>query len=311
MAKNSKPREGSLQFWPRKKARKFLPSSNWKALKQEGLLGFIVYKVGMSSAIVKDNTPDSMTKNKKISIPITILEAPLMKIFSIRYYKNNLCVGEKLNEGIDKELKKILKLPKKKGEKKIEDYDDIRIIVYSQVKETGIKKTPDIIEIGMGGSLEEKEKWVEEKKKSGILISDFIKEGLVDVRGLTKGKGFSGTVKRFGIGLRQHKSEKGVRKPGSIGPWHPAYVSFRTPMPGQLGLFSRVNYNNKIILIGKISDKDINPKQGFKHYGKIKTEYIVLKGSVQGPAKRQIVLTKPLRKTKKKEKLNYDLIEIK
>jgi len=311
MAKNSKPREGSLQFWPRKKARKFLPSSNWKALKQDGLLGFITYKVGMSSAIVKDNTPDSMTKNKKISIPITILEAPEMRIFSVRYYKKGLCIGEKINENLDKELKKILKIPKQKKDKKIEDFDDIRLIVYSQVKKTGIKKSPDIIEVGLGGNLDDKKKLVEELKKRGISINDFIKEGIVDVRGLTKGKGFSGTVKRFGIGLRQHKSEKGVRKPGSIGPWHPAYVSFRTPMPGQLGLFTRVNYNNKIISIGKISEKDINPKQGFKNFGNIKTDYIILKGSVQGPAKRQILLTKPLRKTKKQEKLNYDLLEIK
>lgn len=314
MAKTSKPREGSLQFWPRKKARKFLPSSNWKALSGEGLLGFIVYKVGMKSAIVKDNTANSMTKGKKIAIPVTILEAPEMKVVSIRYYKNNQVVGEELNENIDKEMKKKIKMPKKKdgkNNKKIDDYDDVRVIVYSQVKKTSIKKTPDVIELGLGGSLEEKEKLIEELKKKEISINDFIKEGIVDVRGLTKGKGIQGPVKRFGVGLKQHKTEKGVRGPGSIGPWHPAYVSFRTPMAGQFGLFKRVQYNQKIVSIKKIGEKDINPEQGFKHFGKIKTSYIILKGSVQGPAKRQILLTKPLRKTKKQEKLNYELIEIK
>jgi len=310
MAKNSKPREGSLQFWPRKRARKFLPSSNWKALKGEGLLGFIAYKVGMCSAIVKDNTPDSMTKGKKIVIPVTILEAPEMRVFSIRYYKNGECVGEELNEGIDKELKKKVKLGKNKG-KKIEDYDDLRVIVYSQVKKTGIKKTPDIIELGLGGNLDEKKRLVEEIKKKEISIQDVFKNGLVDVRGLTKGKGTAGPIKRFSIGLKQAKSEKGVRRPGSLGGWHPAYVSFRAPMAGQLGMFSRIIYNNKIIGVGKISEKDINPKQGWKHFGKIKTSYIIIKGSVQGPAKRQLLLTKPLRKTKKQEKLNYELIEIK
>ncbi len=49
-----------------------------------GLLAFIAYKVGMKSAIVKDNTPDSLTKDKRIVVPVTLLECPPMKIFSIR-----------------------------------------------------------------------------------------------------------------------------------------------------------------------------------------------------------------------------------
>ena len=75
MAKLSNPRAGSLQFWPRKKAEKFLPSVNWKMVssKNKGILGFIAYKVGMASAIVKDNTSDSLTKGKKIFIPDEIM----------------------------------------------------------------------------------------------------------------------------------------------------------------------------------------------------------------------------------------------
>ena len=37
-------------------------------------------------------------------------------------------------------------------------------------------------------------------------------EGIVDVRGLTKGKGTQGPVKRLGLTLRFHKTEKGQRK---------------------------------------------------------------------------------------------------
>ena len=85
-----------------------------------------------------------------------------------------------------------------------------------------------------------------------IFISDIFEKGLLaDARGLTKGKGLVGPVKRFGITLKQHKSEKGRRRPGSLGPWHPARVIFRVPMAGQLGMFKRVIYNNKIIKIGK------------------------------------------------------------
>ena len=37
-----RPRFGSLQFWPRKRARKYLPSVNWKPINSEGILGFII-----------------------------------------------------------------------------------------------------------------------------------------------------------------------------------------------------------------------------------------------------------------------------
>ena len=56
-----------------------------------------------------------------------------------------------------------------------------------------------------------------------------------------------GPVKRFGISLKFHKSEKGVRRPGSLAPWHPARVTFRTPNMGQTGFFTRVSYNNLIM----------------------------------------------------------------
>jgi len=134
---------------------------------------------------------------------------------------------------------------------------------------------------------------------------------VVDIRGVTKGKGFQGPVKRFGIALRQRKSEKGIRKVGSIGPWHPARVIFRVPMAGQMGLFTRAVYNSKIIDIGSISEKDINISGGFKKYGNVKTDYVVVYGSLQGPSKRALVLTHPLRLTKKQSKKSYEVLELK
>ena len=85
---------------------------------------------------------------------------------------------------------------------------------------------------------------------------------------------------------------------------------FTVPMAGQLGFFSRITYNNRIISHGKISEKDINPSQGFKHFGKIKSEYIIVKGSISGPAKRQILLSYPSRPSKKQIKLKYSLLSI-
>lgn len=315
MAKLSKPRAGSLQYWPRKRARKFLPSVNWKVLEEKNpearILGLIGYKVGMTSILVKDNTPDSLTKGKRKPVPATVIEFPSMKIFSVRFYKKGNVVGEVLTESADKELKKRLKLPKRKGKNldEVKDYDDIRVLGYSVVKQTGVKKTPDIVEIGLTGNLQSKLEFVKDKIGKEIFVSDIFKPmQLVDIRGLTKGKGLQGPVKRFGITLKQHKSEKGVRRPGSLAPWHPNMVTYRTPMAGQLGLFSRIQYNGKVLMVGKIKEKEINPKGDWKNYGKIKTEYMVLYGSVQGPQKRPLLITSPLRVTKEKKKENYEVI---
>jgi len=306
-----------LQFWPRKRARKILPSPNWKGISEKNssqkLMGFIGYKVGMKSAYVKDVTSDSMTKNKRVVVPVTVVECPPMKIFSVRFYKNGQVTSEVLGSNLDKELKRRVKLPKKVGKKieDIKDYDDLRVIVYSVVNKTGIKKKPDMIELSLGGSVEDKLNFIKENLGKEIRVQDvFEKMKLVDVRGVTKGFGNQGPVKRFGISLKSHKSEKGQRRPGSLGPWHPARVIFRVPMAGQHGMFTRPVYNSKIIDIGRVDEQNINPASGFKKFGLIRGDYVILFGSFSGPVKRQILLTHPLRATRKTEKKNMELIEL-
>ncbi len=321
MAKIHKPRGGSLQFRPRKRAAKILPSINWKPLEtsdtNKKLLGFIGYKVGMSSALVKDNTPDSLTKNKKIILPVTIIECPPMRILAARFYKYDNTSIDVYSANLDKILKRKLNLPKKYGRnldeiyKNISNYSNLRILVYTSVGNTNIKKTPDILEIGLKGAIEEKLSFIKSFWGKDITIKDvFEKTDSVDIHGVTKGKGFTGPIKRFGLALKGHKTEKGVRRPGTLGPWTPARVTFKAPLAGQLGYFNRYSYNNKIVELGKISEKDINRKGGFKHYGDIKTEYAIVKGSVQGPQKRPVLLTSNLRPNKKKIKQNFELIKL-
>jgi len=267
----------------------------------------------MVSVEVKDNTANSMSKGKAIIIPATLIECPPMKIFSIRFYKNGIVAKEVLNEQLDKELVKKVKLPKQKSNKldsiKTGDYEDVSIIAYSVVKKTNIKKTPDLTELGLSGTIDEKLNFIKENLNKEIHISNVFEGGqVVDVRAVTKGKGFQGPVKRFGVHLRFHKSEKGKRKVGSIGPWHPAHVIFRVPMAGQLGMFTRVGYNQKIISLEKASEK---PVTAIKNYGDIKTDYAIVAGSVHGVPKRQVLLTSPLRLTKMQKKKQYEFVEIK
>jgi len=312
MPTRKSPRKGSLQYWPRKRAEKYLPSINWNAIDSDKTLkGFICYKVGMMSCSVKDSTMNSMTKGKEKIIPVTVLECPTMKILSVRFYQHGIVKTEVLSSKLDKELKRKMKIPKESKKKiedvKNEDYDDLRVIVYSLVKKAKIKKTPDIIEIGLNGSLEDKLKWIKENLDKEISVSNaFVSGELVDLRGLTKGKGLVGPVKRFGIQLKNHKSEKGRRRPGSIGPWHPARVIFRVPMAGQLGMFTRAIYNNKIVKIGNKEEALKN----FKNYGDINSDFVVVQGSIQGPAKRQLIITKTLRPTRRQTKKEYEFLEL-
>ncbi len=314
MAGGTRPRFGSLQFWPRKRAEKLIPSVNWRVVhgdgKTDSVLGLLAYKVGMATALIKDTTDKSMIQGKKTYVPVTVLEVPSMKIYSVRFYKNGIVLKDVVVSS-DKELKRVVGLPKTPqnlDSQTPKDFDDIRIIVYSLPSQTNIKKTPDLIELG----IEAKDKLAFVKSLVGkeITVKDFAKFSLVDVRGLTKGKGLVGPMKRMGISKRSHKAEKGVRRPGTLGPWHPAHTSFRVAQAGQLGMFSRVQYNSKVVTSGSIAEKDINRKGGFKHYGMIKTNYLVLVGSVQGPQKRAVLLTPAFRPTKSLAKRKYEFLEL-
>lgn len=315
MGKIHKPRASSLQFWPRKRTSKILPRVNWKPLEKihsdKKLLGFIAYKVANARILANDLTPESMTKGKQIIVPTTILEVPPLKVLSIRLYKDHQIFTEFTAENLDKELKHRIKLPKT-SKRKIEDvkpeqYDNVRILVYTLIKKTDKKKTPDIAELALSGSKEEKLEFAKSLLNKELNIQDFFeKNQLVDIHGVTKGYGFSGPVARHGISLRFHKSEKGVRRPGSLGPWHPNRVTFHAPMAGQLGFFKRTHYNQKILDVGNSQKLTLE----FRNYGKIKTNYIAVYGSVQGPAKRQVILTRPLRETKKTSKRNFEVVKI-
>ena len=313
MTDNNGIRSGSLQFYPRVRAKKVIPSVNWKPISKEGIgfMGFIGYKVGMISVWAKDNTEHSMTKGKKIVVPATVLECPVMKIYSVRFYKNGK-VSKDVVVSKDKDLKKKIKLSKEIKELSDDnDFDDVRVIVYSGVKKTCVDKNKaDLIELGLSGSKDEKLAFIKENIGKEISIGSVFGEGLVDVRGVTKGYGTQGPVKRFGIALKSHKSEKGRRRPGSLAPWHPSRVTFRAPQAGQTGYFSRIIYNNLILKVGKITEEDINKKGGFEHYGIIKNDYIILKGSIPGPQKRGLIITAPIRPTKFQAKKKFEVIEL-
>ena len=209
-------------------------------------------------------------------------------------------VSETLADNFDKELARKITLPKKKGQKEIKDFDFLRLLVYTQPKLTGIgKKKPELFEIGVGGNKEEQLKYAQEKLGKEIVIDEVFKEGQqLDIHAVTKAKGVQGPVKRFGVGLKNHKSEKGVRRVGSMGGWiAQGHVMWRVAKAGKMGYHVRTEYNKWLLKIGKADE--ISKKGGFESYGVVKNPFILVKGSIAGPEKRLIRFNEPIRSNRK------------
>lgn len=175
---------------------------------------------------------------------------------------------------------------------------------------TGIgRKKPELFEVNISGKTnEEKLNFAKSLLEKDIKISEVFKEfQLVDVHAVTKGKGFQGPIKRFGVKTLQHKSEKTKRGVGCVGPWHPHKSNYRVPHAGQMGYHTRTECNK---LVAKISNdiSKINPKSGFVRYGLIKSDYLLLKGSVPGSVKRPIIITEPARANKRSNQLQITYI---
>jgi large subunit ribosomal protein L3 len=81
-------------------------------------------------------------------------------------------------------------------------------------------------------------------------------------------------------------------------------------MAGQMGYHNRVDFNKLIVKIGE-KGEEITPAGGFLHYGAIKGEYVLLKGSVPGPRKRAIALRKGIRANAKPPTLSIDYVSLK
>jgi len=299
-----RPHRSSMGYWPRVKAKRQYPRVHWKENSEVGCTGFPVYKAGMTHAMIIDNLKTSPTKGKKVMTPVTVLEAPPFKVIGVRFYKSDAygkkSVGEVITREPDKNLKRKMPLPKKEG-KKLDDYtnyDDLTLIIKTQPHLIKLKKTPEVFEIGLGGSLEEKTEYAKSVFEKEIKVTDVLKEGMqIDTNGVSIGKGTQGSVKRHGVTIRQHKSEKTKRASGTLGGYHRRTL-YRVPQFGQMGYHNRVEFN-KLIL--KISDKadDVNIKGGFKGYGDVTSDYILVKGSIVGPKKRMVILRKGIRPNKR------------
>ena len=138
-------------------------------------------------------------------------------------------------------------------------------------------------------------------------INEIFNEGtFADVTSVTKGKGFQGIIKRWGVKKQRSKATKKRRHMGSGGAWTPSYKLWGEPLPGQVGYHTRTEHNKLILKIGD-KGKEVTPTGDFLYYGPVKKNYIMVKGSIGGPEKRLILLSLPRRKHKDE---NYEIIQI-
>jgi len=193
---------------------------------------------------------------------------------------------------------------------KIKKYANVvRLLAHTQISKVGLRnKKAHLMEVQVnGGTVAEKVDFAVNLFEKPVPVDTvFAPDEMIDVIGITKGKGYQGVTKRWGTRKLPRKTHRGLRKVGCIGAWHPPRVSRCVPRAGQMGYFHRCEVNKKIYRIGKggkkdnattefdLTEKNITPLGGFPHYGNVDEDFLILKGNVFGPKKRVVTLRKSI-----------------
>ena len=337
------PRHGSLGFLPRKRTShhrgrvRSFPKDD--ASKPVHLTAFPVFKAGMTHILRDVDKVGSKLHKKETVEAATVLEAPPIVVagvvgyietprglralttvwaqhlstqFKRRLYKNWMNSKKKAfskyaqkwsdEKNITRELDRIKKY-----------CQVVRVIVHTQLNKLNQRqKRAHVLEIQVnGGTIAQKVDFARQNFEQEIRVSKvFNQDEMIDVLGVTKGKGYEGVTARFGTKRLPRKTHRGLRKVGCIGAWHPARVRFQVARAGQLGYHHRTEMNKKIYRIGvgiryeggnnnastaaDLTEKNITPLGGFPHYGIVREDFVLIKGCCVGPKKRAVILRKSL-----------------
>jgi len=333
------PRRGSLGFLPKKRSRthrgrvRTFPKDD--PSKPCHLTAFMGYKAGMTHIVREVDKVGSKVHKKEVVEAVTVIETPPMFIVGVVGYiptptgirqltsvwANHLsdeCKRIFYKKWYRSKKKAFTKYAKAASEDKsvvekelarIKKYCTVvRVIAHTQVRKIKLQKKAHLMEIQVnGGSIEDKVNFAHELFEKTVSVDTVFKEnGMIDVIGVTKGKGFEGVTARWGTRKLPRKTHKGLRKVACIGAWHPSRVSFAVPRAGQMGYHHRTEANKKIYRIGRKDDasngatefdltkKKITPMGGFPHYGEVNEDFIIVKGAVVGTKKRVLTLRQSL-----------------
>jgi len=300
------------------------------------LTAFLGYKAGSTHVVREVDKLGSKMHKKEVTNPVTIVETPPLCVVGIVGYVETpkgvraltTVWAQHLQEQMIRRFYKGWYRSKKKAFSKyqkqyaskektidveierIKKYCKIvRVIVHTDIAKIGLKqKKAHVAEIQInGGSVAEKvDLAVSLLEKTVPVDSVFAENDVLDVVGITKGRGNTGVTHRWGTAQLARKSHRGLRKVACIGAWHPAKVSTTVPRAGQDGNFHRTERNKKVFKIGKGEDKQnatlendvtskrITPLGGFISYGNVDEDFVMLKGSIPGPRQSLVTMRKTL-----------------
>jgi len=250
------PRKGTLAFTPRVRAKELITSLKIKD-KRSFLL---VSKIGS----MKFKDENNLYENA------TLFEIPEIQLKNYSLYSKvkGIC-----NSKILTKIKVITE-----AEIKSEDFLNYIVVAnlsfnFENIK--GISRKKELIRELIVSELFNKDKY----------LQNFLDNRIFSQKGVTKGHGFSGVVKRMGLKLKKHKHARAnkTRLPGAISTRGLARIPSSAPYAGQLGCQTRTitNLRNVTKLISFSKSKE------FKHYGVINetNKILALKGSCAGPIK--------------------------
>lgn len=313
--KYSAPRRGSIAFRPRSRAKSLEARiRNWPNLNHDkpALMGFAGFKAGGINIMTVDDREKTPNFGKQLLNPSTVIATPPIRIVGIRGYRDGVngkrVAFDVYSKDLPKELARKRNIRYKeelltRAQNNLSSVDDIVATATVLPREANLsQKRPFVYEIAVSSNdNQNKFEYIKGLFGKEIRVQDVFQLGqFIDVISITRGKGVEGPITRFGVKRKQHKSRKSVRAVGTLGPISPAVVMYTVARQGQRGFHQRTEYNKRILLMSS-TNKDnqisINPSGGFKHYGLIKDDYVVLRGSVPGVPKRLVKLRQPIRDT--------------
>jgi large subunit ribosomal protein L3 len=268
----------------------------------------------MVQVVTLDDREKTPNFGKPMFNPATVLSAPTLTVYGFRaygrvnaidfalidVYANNVPenVRERLSyskEGKDAQTSTEVAL--KNAEEILGRVKNFAVIVGVTPSDTGLSNgIPQIQEVLItGGNPKSQFEYLKGVLGKTVSATEYFKPGAYfDSIAITKGKGFEGVITRFGVKRKQHKSRKTVREVGVISPWHPATVMYTVPRAGQMGFHQRIDKNKRVLAVSNAQQNPITPSGGFPHFGEVRGDYLIVRGSVPGPIKRLVDLRLPL-----------------
>ena len=193
-------------------------------------------KIGMTQIISESG----------VAVPVTLIQAGPVTVTQVKTVETDGYTAVQMAYGEGKNLSKAVAGHTKSAK-----------VIPKHIREIRVTELPEGLSVG-----------------STFDVTTFALGDIVDATGISKGKGFAGTVKRhnFNTSKATHGGNGDVRKPGSIGSMYPQKVFKGKRMAGRMG-HDQVTVKNLVVAY-------VDPTNNL----------IGLRGAVPGPKKGLIII---------------------